>query len=142
MDSTLPVQDLLIKYQIKPSVQRIAIMTYLLEHRIHPTVDEIYQGLSEQIPTLSRTTIYNTVKLFAEKGSLQVLGIDEKNVRYDIDTSPHAHFLCLECGKVYDIALNYPEKIALSGVEEFTIKETHLYCKGYCKCCNTRKKSN
>lgn len=33
-------------HNIKPSVQRIAIMNYLIEHRTHPTVDEIYTSLS------------------------------------------------------------------------------------------------
>ena len=33
-------------HNIKPSVQRIAIMNYLIEHRTHPTVDEIYTALS------------------------------------------------------------------------------------------------
>lgn len=49
-------------HNIKPSVQRIAIMKYLMEHRTHPTVDEIYTALSPTIPTLSKTTVYNTLK--------------------------------------------------------------------------------
>lgn len=141
MDTILSAQDFLMRYGIRPSVQRIAIMSYLMEHRNHPTVEDIYCVLSKQMPTLSRTTIYNTVKLFAERGSLQVLGIDDKNVRYDIDTSPHAHFICQGCGKVYDITLVCPEGILLQGAEEFVIKETHLYCKGYCNSCSSRKKS-
>ena len=44
-------------HNIKPSVQRIAIMNYLIEHRTHPTVDEIYTALSPSIPTLSKTTV-------------------------------------------------------------------------------------
>ena len=44
-------------HNIKPSVQRIAIMNYLIEHRTHPTVDEIYTALSPSIPTLSKTTM-------------------------------------------------------------------------------------
>ena len=42
-------------HNIKPSVQRIAIMTYLMEHRTHPTVDEIYTALAPSIPTLFTT---------------------------------------------------------------------------------------
>ena len=47
-------------HNIKPSVQRIAIMTYLMEHRTHPTVDEIYTALAilkvlTEIPFLVRT---------------------------------------------------------------------------------------
>ena len=52
-------------HNIKPSVQRIAIMNYLIEHRTHPTVDEIYTALSPSIPTLSKTTVYNTLKLLS-----------------------------------------------------------------------------
>ena len=63
------VKQYLIEKDIKPSVQRLAVMTYLLEHRTHPTVDEIYSELQDKIPTLSKTTIYNTLKLFVEKKS-------------------------------------------------------------------------
>ena len=63
-------------FGIKPSVQRIAIMDYLLTHRTHPAIDEIYLALCEQIPTLSKTTVYNTLKLFVEHGAAQMLTID------------------------------------------------------------------
>ena len=33
------VVEQLQSHNIKPSVQRMAIMTYLMEHRTHPTVD-------------------------------------------------------------------------------------------------------
>ena len=36
----------LLSCQIKPSQQRIAIMEYLLSHRTHPSVEEIYKELS------------------------------------------------------------------------------------------------
>jgi Fe2+ or Zn2+ uptake regulation protein len=93
-------------HNIKPSVQRIAIMNYLIEHRTHPTVDEIYTALSPSIPTLSKTTVYNTLKLLSEQGAAQTLTIDERNTCYDADTSPHGHFLCKRCGKIYDLMCN------------------------------------
>ncbi len=137
MDTTFTVQDYLVKYGIKPSVQRIAIMEYLMKHRTHPAADEIYEILLERIPTLSKTTVYNTLKLFAEQGALQVLGIDERNIRYDIDTSRHAHFICLGCGKVYDLAVEGLDRLILK--EEFFMTEMHLYYKGYCKCCQSKE---
>ena len=33
---------------IKPSLQRMAVMTYLIEHRTHPTADEIYTALQDR----------------------------------------------------------------------------------------------
>lgn len=70
--------DYLISYNIKPSVQRIAIMDYLLAHKTHPSIDEIYLALCKDIPTLSKTTVYNTLKLFVEHGAALMLTIDER----------------------------------------------------------------
>lgn len=117
-------------------MQRIAIMNYLIEHRTHPTVDEIYTALAPSIPTLSKTTVYNTLKLLSEQGAAQTLTIDERNTCYDADTSPHAHFLCRNCDKVYDLKCNVSikevEEVNMDGHE---IQEVHYYYKGICKHC-------
>ncbi len=49
---------------IRPSVQRVAIYTYIKENPIHPDVDTVYSALSPMYATLSKTTVYNTLKLF------------------------------------------------------------------------------
>ena len=49
------VYEYLLSYNIKPSVQRLAIMDYLLNHKTHPSIDEIYMALVKDIPTLSKT---------------------------------------------------------------------------------------
>ena len=43
------VYEYLLSYNIKPSVQRIAIMDYLLKHHTHPCIDEIYLALCKDI---------------------------------------------------------------------------------------------
>lgn len=102
--------DYLLAHNIKPSVQRLAIMDYLLSHRIHPSVDTIYLALAKKYPTLSRTTVYNTLKLFVENGAAQMLTIDEKNVNFDSDLSLHSHFLCKECGRIFDLPYHGDKK--------------------------------
>lgn len=88
---------------IRPSVQRTVIFEYLHEHPIHPTVDDVYTALSPDYPTLSRTTVYNTLKLFVQNGLVQVVKIEDDELRYDATTKPHIHFKCEKCGKIYDI---------------------------------------
>ncbi|MGL5938433.1 MAG: Fur family transcriptional regulator [Phocaeicola sp.] len=126
----------LLSHSIKPSVQRIAIMDYLLANKTHPSVDEIYSNLSAKIPTLSRTTVYNTLKLFVEQGAALMLTIEEKNACFDGDISQHAHFLCKECGKIYDM---HPESDSsrehVVTKDGFLIQETHHYYKGVCPHC-------
>lgn len=128
---------------IKPSLQRMAVMTYLMEHRTHPTADEIYTALHPSIPTLSKTTVYNTLKLLTEKGVALQLTIDERNCCFDADTSPHAHFLCTRCGRVYDMKLNQAELIKCACVpDKFQTEDAQLYLRGCCPKCAAQNKDN
>ena len=90
MNNYLQTHRYLLQYSIKPSVQRTAVMDYLLKNRTHPTIDEIYSALSPSMPTLSKTTVYNTLNLFLEKGAVQQLVIDEKT-HVTISTCHHTH---------------------------------------------------
>lgn len=138
----MDVGEYLLGYDIKPSVQRMAVMEYLLTHKTHPTVDEIYHVLSPSMPTLSKTTVYNTLKLFSEKGAALCLTIEDKNARFDGDVSEHAHFICMECGHVYDLPLTHKQASALVQNEtelNIEIKEVQVYYKGYCKSCKKHR---
>jgi len=125
---------------IKPSYQRLKIYSFLFENRIHPTVDTIYKNLCPEIPTLSKTTVYNTLNLFIQKNIIQKLVIEETETRYDVNTSTHGHFKCENCGKVYDVFLEN-NLLHSSNLENFKVNETHLYFKGVCeKCIKSIKK--
>lgn len=135
MNSYLQTHRYLLQYSIKPSVQRTAVMDYLMKNRTHPTIDEIYSALSPSMPTLSKTTVYNTLNLFLEKGAVQQLVIDEKNARYDVDTSAHAHFICKSCGKVHDIFNLKPESFELPDNTGFLIHSVEISYSGICNQC-------
>lgn len=126
----------LLDHGIRPSVQRVAIMRYLMEHRTHPTVDDIYQDLHEEMPTLSKTTIYNTLSLLGEKDALSVLTIDSKNIHYDGDVSPHAHFLCRCCHRIFDVVLPSVLESGVAMPEGFSMEHSHVYYDGVCSTCS------
>ncbi|MBR5237985.1 MAG: transcriptional repressor [Paludibacteraceae bacterium] len=128
--------DILNSHNIRPSVQRIAILKYLLEHRIHPTVDDIYLALNPTMPTLSKTTVYNVLRNLVENGAVLALTIDEKNVRYDADISLHAHFRCQSCGELYD--LKQPS-MSDENIPGFEIENVHVYYWGKCPKCMNKK---
>ena len=128
--------DYLLSFNVKPSVQRLAIMDYLLTHRTHPSIEEIYMALCDDIPTLSKTTVYNTLKLFVEHGAAQMLTIDEKNVCYDGDISLHAHFLCKKCNKIFDLPAPAVDGLVDQMNEGgFQMEEAHYYYRGLCPKC-------
>lgn len=128
--------DYLYKYSIKPSVQRTAVMEYLLNNRTHPTIDEIYSALSPSMPTLSKTTVYNTLDIFVEKGAVRQLMLDERNARYDVDVSAHAHFICRSCGRVHDIFGLKSALFQLPKSDQYQVDAVEISYLGTCKNCS------
>lgn len=135
MNNYMQIHRYLKQFEIKPSVQRTAVMDYLMNNKTHPTIDEIYSALSPFMPTLSKTTIYNTLNLFVEKGAVLQLAIDEKNARYDADVSNHAHFMCKSCGKVYDLFDLNKELFTKPALEGFDIQTVEISYSGICGAC-------
>lgn len=136
------IQEHLINHGVRPSLQRMAIMEYLMTHKTHPTADEIYTALAPTIPTLSRTTVYNTLRLFADNNVALMLNIDEKNIHFDGDTSNHAHFRCLKCGKIIDFFpsdISQLNSICIDKLGDINITETQVYYKGYCSSCKSKQ---
>ena len=128
----MSVTKLLLDHEIRPSVIRIMIYEFLKNTKSHPTVDDIYQEIQPLAPTLSRTTVYNTVKLFSDKGLLKVLPIEGTQIRYDADTNFHGHFLCNNCKKVFDFEINKSNE---SGLDGFSIDQREVFYSGSCKEC-------
>ena len=138
MYSTQNISARLKEVNIKPSLQRIKIFEYLLKNNIHPTVDIVYNNLANDIPTLSKTTVYNTLKLFEKHGLINNVTIDETEIRYDAVKKIHGHFKCEKCGKIFDFNYNH-EHLEISGLTKFDIIKTDLNLKGICPECNNQK---
>jgi len=122
---------------IKPSLQRLKIFEYLHDNKQHPTVDRIYTDLVGEMPTLSKTTVYNTLKLFIDNGITSTFTIDGNEARYDAIMEEHAHFKCNECGYVYDVEID-TLKLKFNKLNDFQIDNTNIYLKGKCNKCLTK----
>lgn len=125
---------------IKPSITRVKVLNYLIQKKTHPTVDEIYQNLVTEIPTLSKTTVYNSMQLFIDANLVRILNVGDNESRYDADVSEHGHFKCISCERVYDFSLDY-NKLDMEGLEEFDVIDKNVYLRGYCPQCRNISKN-
>lgn len=125
----------LVEYGIKPSVQRLAIMRYLLTHPSHPTVEDVYAALVPEVPTLSRTTVYNTLRMFSEKNAAQMITIDEHHVCYDGDVTKHAHFYCKTCNRIIDVFDKVSFPPVPRNIVGNEVDDVQFYFKGTCAEC-------
>lgn len=126
---------------IRLSHQRLKVLEYLVNNRIHPTVDQIFSQLRKEIPTLSKTTVYNTLDTLVEAGIVKVITIEDNETRYDIDTKSHGHFKCESCGTIYDFAINI-DSFDIKDLEGFKVYSKEVYFKGICKNCVSQNKDN
>lgn len=138
---TAKPKEILLARGLKPTFQRIRILEYLQKHNGHPTVEEIHEELIQEIPTISKTTIYNTMDALLEKGIIHAVTITGTETRYDCQSLWHHHFLCRRCGRVIDIDLQCPY-LKEKQIEGHLIEELHGYLKGVCKeCLKTKRKT-
>ena len=119
---------------IRPTFQRIKILEYLNDYRNHPNVDEIYNALCPIMPTLSKTTVYNTLKAFVKSNIVNELNIENTEARYDLHIHPHGHFKCKECGQIFDFAINMNIN-GDSDLNGFKIDNRNVFFEGICSNC-------
>ena len=124
----------LARRKIRASHQRIKVMDYLINNRIHPTVDQIFSALHGDIPSLSRTTIYNTLSMFEKVNLVRVLTIEDNEARYDITIENHGHFKCESCGTIYNFAIDI-DSLTFKDLNNFKIIDKNVFFKGICPKC-------
>jgi len=129
------VHNHLKSHGLRPLPHKVTIMKYLLERYDHPTIEQIYNDLLPTMPTLSKTTVYNTLKLFCDKKAAVALFIDERNVRYDAQTHVHAHFRCKKCNVIYEVQLKETDIPPCRTSEDVYLEDTQIYFMGTCKSC-------
>lgn len=131
----IDVPKYLAEHGVKPSFQRIKILDYLISQKNHPTVNDIYLSLIDVIPTLSKTTVYNTLNLLIEHHLVNEVLVEENEVRYEFSEGIHGHFKCDRCGRLFDVPLKI-DLNAISDLARYTINEQHIFFKGFCSECS------
>lgn len=138
MNQAEKTSEILKKRKLKPSYQRIRIYEYLATNFIHPTADQVFDSLKDQIPTLSKSTVYSSLKSFVNAGLLREVTIEDNEVRYEFNLKNHGHFKCEKCGIIYDFGADI-DSLGVDGLDGFQIKSKDVYFKGICNKCRKTK---
>lgn len=124
--------NILKENNISPSISRIKIYDYIKDNN-HTTIDEIYNALVKDLPTLSKTTVYNVIKVFCEQKLIKSVLTGESITQYEIRYQPHSHFVCSVCGTIYDIPAQRLASVTLE--DGFEIEEEEVIFRGVCPNC-------
>ena len=126
---------------IRITHQRLKVLEYLSNSKDHPTAEQIYNALKKEVPSLSKTTIYNILNYLSELNLIRVLAIDENEAHFDAVKENHGHFKCSSCNKIYDFDIDI-DSIDIKELDDFKINEKLVYYKGICSGCLSNINSN
>ncbi len=116
--------------------QKQIILDYLIGVKTHPTAEQIFQEVKKKLPRISQGTVYRILNNFTDKGEIQTIGVGGIS-HFDGDTSSHAHFICQDCSKVFDVfnVCSDCKILANKKLKVGKINHFKIYFYGKCKKC-------
>jgi Fur family peroxide stress response transcriptional regulator len=124
-----------------PTIQRLAILEWLIKTSQHPTADQVLSAVRKKFPSISRATVYNTLDALTKAGMILRLNVDPTVARYDADLDRHAHFRCRICRKVYDIAARGERPIG-ANADGHLVESVRTYAYGVCAECRATERDD
>jgi len=98
-----PIERLCAEQGLRMTGQRRVIARVLSTATDHPDVEEVYQRANKIDRRISLSTVYRTLKLFAEKGILERHDFGHKRGRYEeAGRGHHDHLIDMESGRVIE----------------------------------------
>ena len=86
---------------VRVTPQRLAIAEAVLNSTDHPTVQQIYERVRNNFPSMTLATIYSTLGVLERSGLIQELPF-ERMSRYEPNMDPHVNLVCIACENVMD----------------------------------------
>ncbi len=119
------------------SKQRELIYNTIMGTDSHPTAEYVYNTLKSEHPTLSLGTVYRNIRQLESAGLIIKAPSKNDKERFDARIDEHFHFICDECGELFDIDSNGIGKELLESIPKhghqmdritFTIHGRCLHC--------------
>lgn len=108
---------------ITPTHQRLEIAHVLFERQEHLSADQILALVNARHAESSKATVYNTLRLFLDRGLIRELIVDPNRVFYDPNTEPHHHFYDVVTGRLTDIPADAVQIAGLPALPPGTIAD-------------------
>jgi len=123
------------------TLQRQIILDALTKLKTHPAVEEVYAEIQHDYPSISKTTVYRNLRLLTQNGVIREVSLPDGFERYDSRTDLHYHFKCRNCGRIFDIDMEYLAGInkAVEEKYDFQVDTYDIVFKGVCAECRKKR---
>ncbi len=118
------------------TIQKDLVLSTVMGMSCHPTAEEVFAQVSQLYPSISKATVYRNLNLLADEGTILRVAVANAPDRYDKTSHMHCHFMCRNCGKVYDYTLAQDIVIDERLNPGFVVNGYELVVNGRCaQCC-------
>ena len=129
----------------KMTPQREMIFRAFFEMGDHVTVDELYEKVRAQDPTIGHSTVWRNLKLICKVGLAEEVNVGDGVTRYDRVTNlPHGHLYCQDCKRLTEFDVS--EVVELLGQaarkERFRAESFKIEIHGICAACRRKRKDS
>jgi Fe2+ or Zn2+ uptake regulation protein len=112
--------------------QKRVILEYLKSTKSHPCAKEVYLEVKKKLPQISLGTVYRILNQLKEKGEVREILTEVSH--FDGDLTPHSHFVCQKCKKIFDVFEEIPE-LKNKKLKVGKTKDYQIIFYGICKKC-------
>lgn len=130
-------ESLLRSHGLSVTAQRLTVLQTISDHP-HITADQATDVAREQLGSISRQSVYDTLNTLVEKGlARRIQPIDSPALFEDRVGDNHHHLVCRSCGLVTDVdcAVGARPCLEASDNNGFVIDEADVTYWGECPAC-------
>ncbi len=88
------------------TIQKDLVRNAVYEMKRHVTVNEVYEFLKKEYPTIGKGTVYRNLDILVEEGALRKVEVSEGPNRFDFTLKNHYHVRCVKCDEVSDVDMD------------------------------------
>jgi len=117
--------------------QRAIIYEALFSMSGHPTPEQVYERVRQQIPSISLATVYKTINTFLETGIVHEASLHHGSIRLDSNLEPHHHMVCTKCKAICDLKQEAIGPVLMNGTlpNGFRLQRFSVEVLGLCERC-------
>lgn len=124
----------MVKIITRNTIQKQIVFENIKNRYDHPTATDIYDDLKKQNLKIGLTTIYRILNDLVEEGKVNKIITTDKIYHFDYNRINHIHFICTNCGHIYDIDKNDFKKLDVE-FKNKNHKIENLFIQGLCDKC-------
>lgn len=128
---------------LRVTAPRHAVLDWLVSHP-HATVEQVHQGVSERLGTISKQAVYDVLSACVTADLVRQIKPAGHPARFERRTGDnHHHLVCRGCGRIADTDCHTGDAPCLtpSHDEGFDVDEAEIVFWGLCSECQSRRGS-